>query len=72
MNQLPETGFARLRQILGDPKANPPIPPVIPISKSAWWQGIKDGRYPKSLKLSARTTVWRWEDIRALIERAAG
>lgn len=28
--------FLRLPQVLA----------IIPISKSAWWQGCKDGRYP--------------------------
>lgn len=28
---------------------------------------MKDGRFPKPTKLSARTTAWRVEDIRALI-----
>ena len=64
---LPETGFVRLKQILGDPKADPPVPAVIPVSKSTWWYGIKDGRFPKPVKLSARITVWRVEDIRKLI-----
>ena len=31
MQNLPETGFLRLSQIVGNPKANPPIPPIIPI-----------------------------------------
>jgi hypothetical protein len=26
-NPLPETGYLRLKQIIGDPKANPPVPP---------------------------------------------
>lgn len=69
-NQLPETGFLRARQILGDPKATPPIPPIIPVSKSSWWDGVKTGRFPQPLKLGARTTVWRVEDIRSLIESA--
>ena len=69
MHKLPETGFFRLHQIIGNPKASPPIPAIIPVSKSSWWAGVKDGRYPKSVKLSARTTAWRVEDIRALIER---
>jgi hypothetical protein len=43
--QLPETGFVRLRQIIGDPKADPPIPPLIPVGKSTWWEGVKSGRY---------------------------
>jgi prophage regulatory protein len=68
-HQLPQTGYVRLPQIIGNPKANPPIPAVIPISKSSWWQGVKDGRYPAPVKLGPRTTAWRVEDIRALIER---
>lgn len=66
MHQLPETGFLRLPQILGDPKAN--IPALIPISKSSWWSGIKSGRYPKGVKLGPRTTAWPVKSIRALIE----
>ena len=69
MSKLPETGFLRLKQILGDPKANPPIPPLIPVSKSTWWAGVKDGIYPKQVRLSKRTIGWRVEDIRALMER---
>jgi prophage regulatory protein len=68
MLQLPQTGYLRLCQILGNPKANPPIQGLIPVSKSTWWEGVKSGRYPKPVKLSARTTAWRVEDIRALIE----
>jgi predicted DNA-binding transcriptional regulator AlpA len=71
MHQLPETGYLRLQQIIGNPKANPPFTPLIPVSKSTWWQGCKDGRFPKPVKLSPRTTAWRVEDIRALIERLA-
>ena len=69
-NTLPETGFLRLPQIIGNRKANPPIPAIIPVSKSTWWQGIKTGRYPKAVKLGERCTAWRVEDIRALIEEA--
>jgi hypothetical protein len=70
MHQLPETGFARLPSFLGDPNADPPIPPLIPVSKSTWWAGVKSGRYPSPVKLSARVTAWRCEDIRKLIEQA--
>ncbi len=71
MYKLPETGFLRLNQIIGNPKAEPPIPAVIPVSKSTWWEGVKSGRYPKPVKsLGLRITAWRVEDIRALIEAA--
>lgn len=67
MNKLPETGFLRLKQILGDPKADPPTPPIIPVSSYSWLQGVKTGQFPQPVKLGPRTTAWRVEDIRALI-----
>lgn len=68
MNQLPESGFLRQSQIIGDKKRG--IPPIIPVCKSTWWAGVKSGIYPAPVKLSARTTAWRVEDIRALIAAA--
>ena len=63
-HQLPQTGLVRLPRILA------PSGPI-PVSKSTWWQGIKDGRYPKPVKLGPRITAWRVEDIRSLISEAA-
>lgn len=54
--------FLRLQQIVGTKSSPGPIP----ISKSAWWAGVKDGRFPKPIKLGPRTTVWDEEDIDAL------
>jgi hypothetical protein len=68
MNTLPATGFVRLSQILGDPEKG--IPPIIPVKKSCWWQGVKSGRFPQPVKLGPRVTAWRVEDIRALIASA--
>jgi len=71
MNDLPNTGFLRLPQIIGDPKADPPIPSIIPVSKSTFWAGVKTGRYPKPVKIGERCTAWRAEDIRAFIEQVS-
>ena len=69
MNHLPVTGFIKVKNIIGDPNAKPPIPAIIPVSKSTWWAGVKTGRYPKPVRgLGARCTAWRVEDIRAYIE----
>ena len=65
---LPETGFLRLPQIVGDSKAQPPVPALIPVSRSTWWAGVKSGRYPQPVKLGPRITAWRVEDIRRLIQ----
>ena len=56
-----QAGFLRLRAILAP---NGPIP----VSKSTWWAGVKDGRFPKPLKLGPRITVWRKEDIEQLLK----
>ena len=61
LNTFPHTGFVRLSSILA------PAGPI-PVSKSTWWAGVKEGRFPKPQKLGPRTTVWRAEDIRALFE----
>lgn len=71
MHALPETGFLRLPQIVGDPQADPPIPALIPVSKSTWWLGVKTGRFPRPVKLGPKTTVWRVEEIRELIAQAS-
>jgi prophage regulatory protein len=67
--ELQKNSYLRLPQIIGNPKADPPIPPVYPVSKSTWWAGVRSGRFPKSYKLGPRTTAWRVSDILELIER---
>lgn len=56
---LPETGFVRLPTILFH----------FPVSKTTWWNGVKSGIYPQSVKLSPGITTWKVEDIRELISR---
>ena len=68
MNLIPQEGYLRLHQILGNNKSSPPIPPIIPVGKTTWWEGVKSGRYPKPVKLGPRITAWRVEDIRNFIE----
>ena len=69
-HNLPEIGYVRLPQIIGNPKANPPIPAIYPIGKTTWWDGVRSGRFPKPVKLGPNTTAWRVEDIRKLIEQS--
>jgi predicted DNA-binding transcriptional regulator AlpA len=69
MTDIEVPRLLRLKQILGDAKANPPIEAIIPISKSSWWNGVKSGKYPKPVKLGENTTVCKETDIRELIER---
>ena len=52
-------GFYRLKTVLT----------IIPVCPSAWWQGIKDGRYPAGVKIGPRTTAWLQSDIEDLCAR---
>lgn len=58
-DDLPETGFVRIKKILRH----------FPVSRSSWWAGVREGRYPEPVRLGPRTTAWRVEDIRELIRR---
>ncbi len=58
-NEIPTTGFMRVKNVLN----------LIPISKSAWWAGVAEGRYPSPVKLGPRMSAWRVEDIRELIAK---
>ena len=71
MKNMPEMGFLRLNQILGDPKAVPPIPPIIPVCKATWANGVKEGKFPAPVSFGgSRAKFYRVEDIRKLIESA--
>ena len=45
----------------------PDVLAVFPIGPTSWFKGIAEGRYPKPLRLSARTVAWRVSDIRRLL-----
>lgn len=62
---IPQNGLLRLKQIIGDKQAG--IPPLIPVSRFTWYEGMKTGRFPQSVRLGPRTVAWRAEDIRKLM-----
>ena len=68
-SSIPEFGYLRLRQIIGDSKSDPPINPIFPVCASSWWAGVKRGDYPAPVKLGPNTTAWTIISIRELIEK---
>jgi predicted DNA-binding transcriptional regulator AlpA len=58
LTSLPETGLLRIWDVLQ----------FIRVSKTTWWNGVKSGRFPASVK-DGGITAWRAEDIRAYIDR---
>ncbi len=49
----------------------PQVLKKVPVSKSTWWAGVREGRFPRGIRLSERTTAWLESDIDALIDRLA-
>lgn len=45
--------FIRERQILT----------MLPFSKSTLWRKVKDGSFPRPIKLSERVTAWKVEEV---------
>ena len=41
---------------------------LIPISHSTLWSWVRSGKFPQPLRLGGRVTVWRWRDVRRLID----
>ena len=56
---LQKEGYLRLWQVLT----------LLPISKTAWWSGIKAGKYPAGVKIGEKMTAWRVQDIRLLFQK---
>lgn len=54
---LPPEGFVRLPVVLA----------VLGIGKTSFLARIREGKYPKPVKLGPRISAWRVEDIRAII-----
>lgn len=65
---LPAEGYVRLSDIVGDAKSNPPRRGVLPIGRSTFWAGIRQGKYPPPVKLGARTAVWDVSTVRRMLE----
>ena len=43
MLELPATGLLRVRDVLQ----------FVRVSRSSWWQGVKDGKFPQPIKLGS-------------------
>ena len=47
----------------------PDVLNCIPVSRSSWYLGIQQGKYPPGLLLGPRTRAWPASDIQALINK---
>jgi predicted DNA-binding transcriptional regulator AlpA len=55
--KIPENGFIRQKQLM----------PCLPFSSATLWRRIAAGEFPKPIKISARITAWRVEEVKEWI-----
>ncbi|MDF9393014.1 MULTISPECIES: helix-turn-helix transcriptional regulator [Methylococcus] len=75
-NLLPQTGFVRQADLVGTrarpatrtKKARPATKGILPVSAPTLWRMIRDGRFPRPVKLSPGVSAFRVEDVRNWME----
>ena len=48
------------------------LAPSLPFSKATIWRKVKQGTFPKPIKLSANITAWRTVDIQVWFSQCGG
>jgi predicted DNA-binding transcriptional regulator AlpA len=67
---LNQTAFLREKQLIGDKRLS--TPGILPFSHATLWRMVAEGRFPRPLKLTERTTAWRTEEVRRWIGDPSG
>lgn len=60
LSNLPDDAIIRLPDVLR----------LYPVSKSKWWEGVKNKDYPAPVHLGKRARGWRLGDVLALTKEA--
>ena len=63
-DRLPDSAYVRESQLIQGTRQTVAGAPL-PFSAPTLWRKVKEGSFPKPIKLSARVTAWRVGDIRA-------
>ena len=69
-DELPDTAYARLSQLIRDPK-HPTRPAPLPFSAATLWRKVREGTFPAPLKLGPAISAWCVGDVRAWLRAQA-
>lgn len=62
--------FYRIWHIIGD--RNRRLLPILPISRATWYRGVRNGIFPKPIRLSSGVSAWSATDIKHLCQQLKG
>lgn len=65
--RAPGHRYVRVVEILGDAKQG--IKPLLPMSRSMWWEWVRLGKAPQPIRFGCRCSVWKLSDVLGFIER---
>ena len=65
------TGFLREHQIIGNRQSST-FQPLVPIDHSTLWRWVRDGHFPKPIKLGPHTTAWPVQTVMDWIKLKGG
>jgi predicted DNA-binding transcriptional regulator AlpA len=63
-DRLPDSAMIREAQLVQSPK-RPETPAPLPFSAPTLWRKVKQGTFPRPIKLSERVTAWNVGSVRA-------
>ena len=63
-DELADTAYARLSQLIRDPK-RPTRPAPLPFSAATLWRKVRTQSFPAPTKLGDAITAWKVGDVRA-------
>lgn len=69
-DDLPDSALVRQAQLVRDSKYPARLAPL-PFSPATFWRKVKDGTFPKPVKLGQRITAWKVGEVRAWIASQA-
>lgn len=47
----------------------PQVLELVPVGKTKWWEMVRDGIAPASVKIGPRITMWRESEVQQFINR---
>lgn len=69
-DELADTAYARLSQLVRDPK-RPNLPTPLPFSAATLWRKVRAQSFPAPTKLGDAITAWKVSDVRAWMQAQA-
>ncbi len=70
---MPDEALVRVKQIIGDPACDPPLPGLMAVSRSDFYNKVRNGYLPPPVRFpGSSAALWRLGDLRAAVARLTG